>query len=432
MARADLEYFSEWMGYVNPPHILEWYKLATSPSTKRLLILGPRSHAKTECLSINLSSWWMGRDRNIRVLLVGNTDSQASALVRQIRLRVEGSEAYRRLFLGLEKEAVLWNDSALQVQRPRIQKDPTISGLGVLGPILGKRADLIVCDDIVDLENSSTQLQRDKLDIWFREVLTPVLEPDGKMIMIGSSYHYDDLYARLEKGGEYTVKKYRALREDGSALWPERWPLDKLEEKRREMGSILFNVQFMCEPSGMRGELLRDEWLKRWDSPPVSSFPVYAGIDPALGEGDLQAIASVAYDRTRNVAYLVDVWAERLPFPDFLRQVRRSFEAYRYEKMFLESNAFQKVMMYQPDLRGLPLVESVTDRDKERRFIAMSSHFEAGRVLVNPVLLRGSEFKSEWLQFPRGKNDDALDAVEIVLRNLVGEQGGDVDAFVFR
>jgi phage terminase large subunit-like protein len=31
-----------------------------------------------------------------------------------------------------------------------------------------------------------------------------------------------------------------------------------------------------------------------------------------------------------------------------------------------------------------------------------------------------SEFFQEWVQFPRGKNDDALDCVEIAVRNLLG------------
>jgi len=54
----------------------------------------------------------------------------------------------------------------------------------------------------------------------------------------------------------------------------------------------------------------------------------------------------------------------------------------------------------------------------------MSSHYESKRILVNPLLLRRSEFWTEWVQFPRGQYDDALDAVEIVTREIVGKPKG--------
>jgi len=61
-----------------------------------------------------------------------------------------------------------------------------------------------------------------------------------------------------------------------------------------------------------------------------------------------------------------------------------------------------------------------TVKNKEARFIPMSSHFESKRILVNPLLLQRSEFWTEWVQFPRGQHDDALDAVELAVTNLIG------------
>jgi len=88
----------------------------------------------------------------------------------------------------------------------------------------------------------------------------------------------------------------------------------------------------------------------------------------------------------------------------------------------METNFWQKILTYLPELRGLPIVPVQTVRDKEARFIPMSSHFEAKRVLVNPLLLNHSEFWTEWVQFPRGQHDDALDCVEIVIRETIGAQ----------
>jgi predicted phage terminase large subunit-like protein len=167
---------------------------------------------------------------------------------------------------------------------------------------------------------------------------------------------------------------------------------------------------------------LKSEWLHPWTTPPPPNLLRYAGVDPALGEGDLQSIATIAYDLETQQGYLVDVWSDHVSFPQFLKQLQQLHTRHQYTKVYVESNAFQQVLMYLPELRhGIPVVGTHTDRDKERRFISMSAHFEAQRILVHPRLTTlQSEFWTEWVQFPRGQYDDALDAVEIVSRNVVG------------
>jgi len=252
---------------------------------------------------------------------------------------------------------------------------------------------------------------------WFNKVLYPTLYPWGGIIVIGTRWHYADIYAALLKTWPHDIK--RAIQKDKTALWPKYWSLSKLQERQREIGTIFFNCQYQNDPTGMEGSLLKAAWLHPWDTPPSPTLPVFAGLDPSLGEHDYFGIASIAYDRNHDQAYLLDVWAEHLPFPDILReklpQLRNN---YRYQKMYMETNFWQKILTYLPELRGLPIVPVQTVRDKESRFIPMSSHFESKRILVNPLLLQRSEFWTEWVQFPRGQHDDALDATEIVIRNI--------------
>ena len=204
-------------------------------------------------------------------------------------------------------------------------------------------------------------------------------------------------------------------------LWPEYWTLDKLEDRRKQIGSIIFNCQYQNDPTGMEGDLLKSEWLQSWDYPPSSGNIKYAGVDPALGEGDYQSIATLSIDKTSKQGYLEDVWAEAIPFPQFLQKLRHLHEVNNYAKIYVEANAFQKVLTFMQELQGLPIVTSQTSKDKEQRFIPMSSHFESKRILVNPLLNLKSEFWTEWVQFPRGQHDDALDAVEIVTRETIGQ-----------
>jgi phage terminase large subunit-like protein len=53
----------------------------------------------------------------------------------------------------------------------------------------------------------------------------------------------------------------------------------------------------------------------------------------------------------------------------------------------------------------------------------MSSHFETSRVLVNPTLKSPTnKFYQQWVEFPRGANDDALDAAELPVAKLLSKQ----------
>jgi predicted phage terminase large subunit-like protein len=440
--RNDLKTFTELMGYneqegrKNGKFQEEWYEflqrkfspLKEHPDwIKRFLLLWPRGHAKTECTSINYVSWLIGNYPDIHVNIVTKTASLAEEILTAIMTRIENDERYIEIFGELKPEITRrWTSHEIIIKRKEISKNATVKASGLLGPITGGRSDLIICDDIIDEENIRTRLQIAKVQLWFNKVLYPTLYPWGAIIVIGTRWSYNDLYTDLLQTWPHDIKRSILVDEKGQlttqTLWSEYWTLEGLEKRRKQIGTIFFQTQYQNDPTGMQGDLLRSEWLQSWQQDPPA-LPKYAGVDPALGEGDLQGIATLSYDRFTKQAYLEDVYAERTGFPAFLQKIQSLHAEHHYVKIYIESNAFQKALTFIEELRGLPIVPTVTSHDKEQRFITMSSHFESGRVLVNPMLNVNSEFWTEWVQFPRGQNDDALDAVEIVTRNVIGAKG---------
>jgi len=369
---------------------------------------------------MNYVSWLVGKYPDININVVSKTASLAESILTALITRFESDQHYLEVFGELKPHHPRkWTSQQIIVDRNEISKNPTIKATGLMGPITGGRSDLVICDDIIDEENVRTQLQLEKVQTWFDKILYPTLYPWGGIIVIGTRWHYADIYARFLENWPSQVKQ--AIQKDGSALWPEYWPLPKLEERRRQIGTIIFNCQYQNDPTGMEGDLLKAEWLHPWTGPPPPTCTYYAGVDPSLGERDYFGFATVAHDRRANQLYLVDVWAEHMPFPDILKhKIPQLHSQYKYAKIYMETNFWQKILTYLPELRGLPIVPVQTVRDKESRFIPMSSHFESKRVLVNPLLLNRGEFWLEWVQFPKGAHDDALDATELVVKQLVG------------
>ena len=116
--------------------------------------------------------------------------------------------------------------------------------------IVGRRADLIIVDDPLNDENTESEKQRRKTLRWFRKTLTPIVNPDtGKIIVIGTRKHPEDLHNELGKNPRYKQFVFEALGKDGETpLWEERWPRERLLREKEEIGSLVFAQEYKNEP----------------------------------------------------------------------------------------------------------------------------------------------------------------------------------------
>ncbi|RME60511.1 hypothetical protein D6779_02060, partial [Candidatus Parcubacteria bacterium] len=112
-----------------------------------------------------------------------------------------------------------WGEKALIVKRDTIEKDPTLAASGLMERIVSKRADIIILDDIIDLERSRTDYQREKVMEWFNNVLYPILDPNGRIVVVGTKWFKGDFYDAVEKEKEFDIKlKLKALVYNSSML----------------------------------------------------------------------------------------------------------------------------------------------------------------------------------------------------------------------
>lgn len=461
LAYHDLQFFSEWCWKDTPGHlpnadfhnkiysILQYEGKAGREfeRTHRLHIEAPREHAKTTCVSVKYVLWRIGRDPNIRVVVISRTGALAQDINREVRRNIENNNRYRQVFPEVKPDAP-WGDEKFQVKRSAIMKSSTFYGCGLEGSVTGIRGDLLILDDPFDLNEIRTENSREKIRKWIDSVTISILPPDGELIGIGTRWHEDDYWGKLleksiDKGGDWVCKIYRAIQNYDEpvnkwrVLWPERWNAQALAKRRRDVGSLMFKSLYQNDPTGLEGALFRSEWLSYYDANYFSmihpkNFEFIMAVDPAISEdpkADRTAITTIARDLRNNDVFILDVWADRVDFPTQVRKIveyaRRTHvsgvpfpKPIHIRKVGIESNAYQRALYSSIYDKGLPVVEvKHSVRSKLERMLSLQPNFENGRIKLPKGFQPNwmDKFMEEYVNYPRGRHDDILDSLEIAV-----------------
>ncbi len=439
LARTDPFAFGEYVfGYEAAAHhkeLVSWI-LERLERHESGVVLEPRGHAKTTWANTVLLSWIIARNTNIRVGLISNTAKQSNAFSRAIRWTLQANENFHEVFGNLVGENK-WTDVEW-IQRGSAlhgSKDVTLYSTGTGGPIISKRFDLIFCDDILDEENTANPEQQEKVSNWFWKTLKPCLAPGGSIIVVGTRWAEGDLYQTLIEDKKWPSLIKGAIYYDDDdkdrlnpkALWPELWPLDKLEQERRDMGSAMFACSYLNDISGlMAGNVFRREWFQYFNGLPSGRRYTYKmGVDLASSEkqsADFTCRAVIAEDEFFNT-YVLSVYRDKRE-TGHRSFVIDGYNAYpEISRIVIESNQFQSALVKEIiNTTPLPVVGKKADVDKVTRARAVAARYESGKVFHHRSL-EGSDFEIELLSFPKG-HDDQIDALGYAM-----ETGG--GGFVF-
>lgn len=182
-------------------------------SNKNILLMSPRFHSKSQCFTINYPLWRIYQNHDIRILIVSANDDIAASFNRAIINNLENNQRLIDAFGYLVPEyPKKWGERALLIKRDSMEKDPTVAAIGVGGKLISRRADIIIVDDPIDIETARTKQSRYKTREWFENVLLPILEDDGQLIIVGTAWYKGDIYDSLWQESQFDIRlKLKAL-----------------------------------------------------------------------------------------------------------------------------------------------------------------------------------------------------------------------------
>jgi predicted phage terminase large subunit-like protein len=246
-------------------------------STDRLMVQMPPGAAKSTYTSVLFPAWWFARHPASQIIAACHTSSLATHLGRRVRNVISqyGDDLGIRLATGSRAATEFGLASGGEY-----------FAAGVRGPITGRRADLVLIDDpIKSWAEADSRGARDALADWYRGELMARLKPRGRIILIMTRWHEDDLAGRLLRQDDpWTVLRLPALaeaddplgRQPGEALWPEWEDAEAISRKRRAVGERAFAALYQQQPRSDEGSLFDMSRITLLDIPPATRRQVRA------------------------------------------------------------------------------------------------------------------------------------------------------------
>jgi predicted phage terminase large subunit-like protein len=210
---------------------------------------------------------------------------------------------------------------------------------------------------------------------------------------------------------------YRALKKDGTSLWPDMWPTAVLEQRRKEMGEYAFEQEYMNNPIPDDKRTFKKEWIRYFEKEPQGCV-YFTTVDPAFtdtSKSDYTAIVTVAVDSLENI-YVVDVINARLMPNELINAVFDVFKRYGSSRIGIETVAAQKLLKYNLEeekkrRKVYPIFEELNHggRRKNLRIEALQPKFQRGAIYIRDT---HKELEQQLVSFPSTRgHDDIIDAL---------------------
>jgi len=389
----------------------------------RLMINMPPRHGKSELASRRFPAWFLGRHPNKSVIAASYNSDLAADFGRQVRNIVAARE-YANLF-----ETKLAEDSRA-ANRWNTDAGGSYVAAGVGTAITGRGADILLIDDPVkDREEADSEIQRQKVWDWYTSTAYTRLAPGGRIIVIQTRWHEDDLSGRLlveqAKGGDkWEILELPAITSDGRALWPEFYPLEVLERTRKVLPPRDWSALYQQRPAPDEGAYFKREWFRWYDAKPAQ-LRVYGASDYAVtdGGGDYTVHVVVGIDADDNL-YVMDLWRGQTTsdvwissWLDLVRQHKPMMWGEEQGQIVKSIGPFLEKRMREE--RVYCRREQITSAsDKPTRSRSIQARTSMGKVYLPSKSPWLADFTSELLTFPSGKHDDQVDAFGLIGRLL--------------
>lgn len=343
------ESFADYLEYVDgrplPAHIryiADRLQDVAEGRISRLMVSLPPGHGKSHTASQHFPAWYLSRFGKQQFISAAHTQGLSDSFGLKVRNIIKSDE-HRRVF----------PDSGISSDKSAAAEWMTEAGGGYLATavgasVTGRRGDILLGDDLLSgIEQAESESQRRKLWEWYNaDLATRAKSGDTPIILIGTRWHLGDHFGKLDAderegtGDKWVRVTLPAIagdkdplgRKAGEALWPEQFPIDYLEKRKRSQGmsARMWASLYQQTPIVDEGGIIDRRWFKVWrqQEPPKLEFTVQSW-DTALTSGKSSAFSACTTwgvfkdDQGSPNLILLSVWRGRKEYHEVRSMAQR-------------------------------------------------------------------------------------------------------------
>jgi hypothetical protein len=273
LRRKAKQTYRTYVRYIKEDYTMKWFhayiceKLDqfVQGKIKKMMILMPVQHGKSEIASRLFPSYMLGQNPDSRIGLVTYNDTFAQKFNRQIQ-RYMDSEKYIRIFpdtklnnskiTGVHRDNYARNNHTFEM----VDRKGGMITVGRDGQITGLPIDVLIIDDLYkNREEATSQAVSEKIWTDYNDVFLTRLHNDSQQLIMNTRWDEADLVGRLlkQEANDWEVITFPAIktadvvpydkRKEGEALWPEKHSLERIL-RVKEKQQVTFNSLYQQDP----------------------------------------------------------------------------------------------------------------------------------------------------------------------------------------
>jgi len=397
---------------------------------RRLIINVPPRSLKSETFSVAYTCFVQGHCPNEQMLTASYAAKLTMDLHNKARMVVE-SEWYQRIF----PETQLAFSTKTEWKTTKNGHRQTVT---VGGTTTGLGGNILIADDIMSVDIANSETERNNANEWFGKAFSTRLSnpKNGVVIVIMQRLHQDDTTGHIldkdtakewrqvclpiQFDAPQVLQYYEAVKfvHEGELLSPNRWDESVIESLKSALGAEGFAGQYLQTPVPAGGSILPVDKLETHveaELPPLrlAGCTLVASLDTA-SKAKVKNDYSVMqlWLNTPYMSYMIEQERVKMEYPQLKEFVKRKLEEWAPDLVLIEDKGSGTSLIQ--DLRGQThhAIYPINPRDsKTERAERVAPLIDTGNVSVDKNNPHYGDFIMECTYFPKGRNDDMVDAM---------------------
>ena len=293
------------------------------------------------------------KNPNLRILIYSDATDKAKGFLVEIKNHIEGkagASKFRKNLGAYEtdpRKDGKWNDSEIVIAtRKEHHKEFSVETAGIETSKVGKHYDIIIFDDIVSDKNVTTKEQMDKVKECYRTALS-LLKPGGEVLLIGTRWHFGDLYGGLlveKETFETFIIDAEQKNEEGKLIFEDiGLTREFLNFQKKQQGSYIYSCLYRNNPVDQEDSIFKSVHFTFYGSIKSEDLYITGTLDPAGEGGDYTGLTVVGTDNKMNMHVLESLQRKMTPSLMIDTIMRFNFQ-YKFKMFGIETIFFRNML----------------------------------------------------------------------------------------